>query len=497
MLRSFYSGISGLRNHQQAMDVLGNNISNVNTPGYKGSRVTFMDTLSQTLQGARAANSTVGGRNPLQIGLGMTLAAVDKNMGQGALQSTGNGLDLALEGQGFFVVGQGQNFFYTRAGSFSVDDNFNLVTNTGDRVYGWVDTDQNGVVDPNRDLLSFINLDRRGDGRITNVLATATPAVSGPNQGDASLSNVVPLTTTVTDDWRVECTNAATGEFTITGSRSGVQGTILVGQTFSDPDAGSFVVNGGLAAVGGLQLDSNGDGDFIQITAQDFGAGGNDIHVELVNRGVNQSLGITVQGTQISVSLGTDSLGRVTSTEAQVAAALGLHPGAAAMVVASIGSTTGPGTGAGLAAPVLDRFLQGGSGPNQGDYFTFSTTAPGGAALESVTVSRDGAVIGIFENGTTEEIARVSVATVPNPQGLLSMGGGKFAESPTSGSGFPVVVAGTGGSGSVASGFLEMSNVDLTQEFTNMITTQRGFQANSRIITTSDEMLQDLLALKR
>lgn len=497
MLRSFYSGISGLRNHQQAMDVLGNNISNVNTPGYKGSRVTFMDTLSQTLQGARAANDAVGGRNPLQIGLGMTLAAVDKNMGQGALQSTGNGLDLAIEGQGFFVVGQGANFFYSRAGSFSVDDNFNLVTNTGDRVYGWVDTDQNGVVDPARDVLSFINLDRRGDGRITNVLATATPAVAGPNQGDSSLGRVAPFTTTVSDEWRVECTNAATGEFTVIGTRSGVQGTILVGQTFTDPDVGTFVVNGGMPALANLQLDTNGDGDFLQITALDFGAGGNDIHVELVNRGVNQSLGVTVQGTKISVGLATDALGRVISTEAEVAAMLGLHPQASLLVSAGIGSTTGPGTGAGVAAASLDRFLQGGAGANQGDYFTFSTTAPGGAALETVTVSRDGAIIGIFENGTTEEIARVALAMVPNPQGLLSIGGGKFAESPTSGSGFPVLVAGTGGSGSVASGFLEMSNVDLTQEFTSMITTQRGFQANSRIITTSDEMLQDLLALKR
>jgi len=495
MLRSFYSGISGLRNHQQAMDVLGNNISNVNTPGYKGSRVTFMDTLSQTLQGARAANSSVGGRNPVQIGLGMTLAAVDKNMGQGALQSTGNSLDLALEGQGFFVVGQDQNFFYSRAGSFSVDDNFNLVTNTGDRVFGWIDTDQNGVADSNRDLLSFINLDRRGDGRITNVLATATPAVNGPNRGDASLGDIVTLTTTVTDEWRVQCVDAQTGEFTVTGTRSGVQGSTFVGQSFSDPDVGTFVINGGFpASQSALSVGTSTDTDTIDFLAAEFGAGGNDLHVEFVNRGVNQTLGVSVQGTKITVGLGTDALGRVTSTKTAVAAAVNAHPQAGTMVNATI---TGPTAGAGLVEPMLDRFLQGGAGPNAGDYFTFSTTAPGGAALESLTVSRDGAIIGIFENGTTEEIARVAVAMVPNAQGLLAMGGGKFAESPTSGSGFPVQVAGSGGTGSVASGFLEMSNVDLTQEFTNMITTQRGFQANSRIITTSDEMLQDLLTLKR
>ncbi len=490
MLRSFYSGIAGLRNHQEAMDVIGNNIANVNTPGFKGSRTTFMEALSQTLQGAREASSALGGRNPVQIGLGMTVAAVDKNMSQGALQSTGNNLDLAIEGQGFFIVGQGDNYFYTRAGAFQVDDEFNLVTNTGDRVFGWIDSDQNGVVDPERDVLGFINLDRRGDGQITNVLASATPAVNGPNLGDASLGPVTTFPTTVTDEWRVECTDASTGEFTVTGARSGIQGTVRVGETFTDPDLGTFVVNGGTPARASLSLDSNGDGTAIVLTAVDYGAGGNDIHVELVNEGPNRSLGVSVSGTKITVSLGTDNLGRVTSTEEEVVDAINSHPQARDMVEASGGGTS-------AAEATIDRYLQGGSGPNQGDYFTLTTTAPGGAALENLTVSRDGAIIGIFENGTTEEIARVALGLVPNPQGLLAMGGGKFAESPTSGSGFPPVMPGSGGAGTVASGFLEMSNVDLTREFTDMIVTQRGFQANSRIITTSDEMLQDLLALKR
>jgi len=293
----------------------------------------------------------------------------------------------------------------------------------------------------------------------------------------------------------VQCVDAQTGEFTVTGTRSGVQGSTFVGQSFSDPDVGTFVINGGFpSSQSALSVGTSADTDTIDFLAAEFGAGGNDLHIEFVNRGVNQTLGISVQGTKITVGLGTDALGRVTSTKAAVAAAVTGHPQAGTLVTATV---SGPGAGGGLVEPMLDRFLQGGAGPNAGDYFTFSTTAPGGAALESLTVSRDGAIIGIFENGTTEEIARVAVAMVPNAQGLLAMGGGKFAESPTSGSGFPVQVAGSGGTGSVASGFLEMSNVDLTQEFTNMITTQRGFQANSRIITTSDEMLQDLLTLKR
>jgi flagellar hook protein FlgE len=494
MLRSFYSGIAGLRNHQQAMDVIGNNISNVNTPGFKGSRVTFLDTLSQTLQGAREASEEQGGSNPLQVGLGMNIAAVDKNMAQGALQSTGNNLDLAIEGAGFFIVGQDENHYYTRTGAFVVDDQFNLVTNTGDQVFGWVDSDLSGAITTNRDAMGFINLDRRQDNHITNALASASPPVSGPNSGDASLGEVTTLPTTVTDDWRIECTDATTGEFTVTGTRTGVIGTVLVGQAFNDSDLGTFVVNGGTPAQGSLSVDTNGDGDSIDFTARDYGAGANDISVEFVNRGVNQSLGAYLQGTEITVSLGTDSLGRVTSTEAQVVAAIQANAQAAAMVSVNV---SGPGGGAGTAEILPDRYFFGGSGANLGDYFTIATVASGGAALESLTVSRDGSIIGIFENGTTEELARVAVGNVPNPHGLLAVGGGKFAESATSGSGFPPHVAGTGGTGNIASGFLEMSNVDLTREFTDMITTQRGFQANSRIITTSDEMLQELLALKR
>ncbi len=492
MLRSFFAGVSGLRNHQQSMDVIGNNLSNVNTVGFKASRVTFEDTLSQTVQGARSAGEVLGGRNPIQVGLGMTVASVDRDMNQGALQTTGNSLDLAIEGQGFFIVGQGQNFFYSRGGALAVDDGFNLVTNTGDRVFGWVDTDNNGAVDTTRDELGFINLDRRGDDGITNVLASATPPVSGPNQGDATLDSVVTFPTTISDDWTATCIDAATGTFEVIGARNGSRGTIRVGETYSNNEVGTFVINGGTPGQAVLSLDTNGDGDTLEFQAVEFGAGGNEISVEVINRGANQSLGVTVQANNIVVSLGTDFLGRATSTEADLVAALQAHPQASLLV-----STSLTGTGANAANVVDERFLLAGSGPNQGDYFSFTTTSPGGASLETLTVAKDGTIIGIFENGTTEEIGRVALANVPNPAGLLAVGGGKYAESPSSGSGFPPLVAGTGGTGSIASGFLEMSNVDLTREFTDMIVTQRGFQANSRIITTSDEMLQDLLALKR
>lgn len=509
MLRSFYAGIGGLRNHQQSMDVIGNNISNVNTPGFKGSRVTFSEALSQTLEGARESTETSGGKNPMQIGLGMTVASIDKNMNQGSLQSTGNNLDMAIEGPGYFVVGNENSQFYTRVGSFSVDDKFNLVTSTGDQVQGWYDSDgtgsHDGLVNSELDAMGFINLDRRGDGWISNVLASVTPPIRGPNRGDASMGDISTFDTTVSDEWLVECTDASQGIFTITGSASGQIGTIPYAQPLTDPDLGGFVINSGEPAKAHLSIDTNGNGEYLGLVAKEHGGGANNMHMEIVNKGINQNLSITVAGNKLSVSLATNNLGQSTSTEADIAAAIMGHPQAKLLVDADVyaDAITDPETlpplvagSPDVAATTIDRFLQNGAGANQGDYFTFRTTAAGAASVQTITVSRDGTIVGVFDNGTTEELAKIGVATIPNPQGLLAIGGGKFAASTTSGQGV-LRVPGDHGTGPIASGFLEMSNVDLTREFTDMIVTQRGFQANSRIITTSDEMLQELLSIKR
>lgn len=583
MLRSFYSGISGLRNHQQAMDVLGNNIANVNTIGFKGSQVTFMDTLSQTIQGGRQAGETSGGRNPSQVGLGMTVAGITRDFGQGALQTTGNSLDLAIQGKGFFIVGQGNNFFYSRSGALGLDDNNNMVTTTGDFVYGWVDTNRDGVVDVRADELQWINLDRRGDGKVTNVRSSVTPPVQGPNKGDGSLGSITTSPTTITDDWRVEVVDAANGLFQVVGTKTGVlvneagtagsNETTSVGQVFTNAKLGTFVLNGGLPRQGELSVRYDDDRDgttdaTIHVTAVSYGAGGNDIQVEIINSGRSKSLGVTVLNNKITVNLGTDEDGLPLSTRQQIVDAINEQAGdlahaelldasgvssdttTSAAVSAAVAAADIPGAtvadlvaaavkadpnqgyavravkteaqdpaatvasvvaaaaaaaaavpvdaaGTARAAELTSRYLQGGSGVDLGDYFSYKSTAPGGAALQTMTIAADGTILGIFENGTTEEIARLALGVVANPQGLLTVGDGKYAESPTSGPGFPPVVAGSGGSGTLAAGFLEMSNVDLTREFTDMIVMQRGFQANSRIITTSDEMLQDLLALKR
>jgi len=492
MLRSFFSGISGLRSHIMAMDVVGNNIANVNTPGFKCGRVSFKDTLSQTLSGAKAGSDTYGGVNPMQVGLGMTIASIDQNFNQGSLQSTGVATDLAIQGDGFFVVGEGTNYFYTRAGVFNVDNQQNFVSaQTGDLVYGWIDTNSDGRISTSQDELGWINLDRRGDGAITNVLSSATTPVQGANEGDASLGDITTTGTTISDTWTVECTDA-TGpgyaEFTITGENTGVLGTADVSSVFSNASLGSFSINGGTQTQASNTF-TFGAAD-LTFTATGYGAGGNNITVELRNSGPNATPSVSVSGNNVIVNLETDGAAAILSQASEVVALIAASGAASALVTAT--STTD-----GTVTALTRTSLVGGSGANLGDSFTFTTTAAGDASAINISINETGTIIGVFENGTTEEIAQVALARFSNPQGLTKIGETKFAESPSSGMGFPVLESGTGGSGTILSGFLEMSNVDLSQEFTSMIIIERGFQANSRIITTGDEMIQELLALKR
>ena len=155
MMRSLFSGVAGLRNHQTGMDVIGANISNVNTVGYKGSRSNFSDVISQTMQGAASATGNRGGTNPIQVGLGMGLAAVDSIMTSGSYQPTGKQTDLAIQNQGFFIVSDGLNQYYTRAGAFDFDGAGNyVVPGTGLKVMGWLGVD--GVVDTSGQVSNIV-----------------------------------------------------------------------------------------------------------------------------------------------------------------------------------------------------------------------------------------------------------------------------------------------------------------------------------------------------
>jgi len=282
MLRSLFAGISGLRNHQTMLDVTGNNIANANTVGFKASTTVFSDALSQMLTAASGSGADRGGTNPIQIGLGVQLAATSTNFGQGAAQTTGRLTDLMISGDGFFVLHDGAQSIYTRAGSFTFDETGTLVAPNGMRVQGYA-------------------------------------------------------------------------------------------------------------------LDANGD----------------------------------PTGGLIDISLDT--------------AALGL---------------------------------------------------PAGVELTSYSIGPDGKVRGVFSDDVQRDICQLAIADFDNPMGLDKVGDTMFRESANSGA-VQLGVAGEGQRGQLVSGALEMSNVDLSAEFTNLILAQRGFQANARVITTSDQVLEELVNIKR
>jgi flagellar hook protein FlgE len=284
MLRSLFAGISGLRVNQTMLDVTGNNIANANTTGFKSSSTVFSDTLSQMLTGASAANANRGGTNPIQVGLGVQLAATNANFTQGSTQTTGRPTDLMIQGDGLFVTKQGNEQLYTRAGAFTFDNTGTLVTPTGNRVQGYA-------------------LDATG------------------------------------------------------------------------------------AATGGL----------------------------------------------VDVTL---------------------------------------------------------------DFSTLTPPVPAGVNLTSYNIGSDGKLRGIFDDGVQRDMEQIAIADFNNPMGLEKVGETSYRESANSGAA-TIATAGVGRNGTITAGALEMSNVDLAAEFTNLILAQRGFQASSRVITTSDQVLEDLVNIKR
>ncbi|MCZ4497971.1 MAG: hypothetical protein JWQ74_524 [Marmoricola sp.] len=284
MLRSLFAGISGLRVNQTMLDVTGNNIANANTTGFKSSSTVFQDTLSQMLTGSSAANANRGGTNPIQVGLGVQLAATNANFTQGSTQSTGRPTDLMIQGDGLFVTKKGSEQLYTRAGAFTFDNTGTLVGPTGNRVQGYA-------------------LDAAG------------------------------------------------------------------------------------LPTGGL----------------------------------------------VDVTL---------------------------------------------------------------DYSALANPVPPGVTLTSYNIGSDGKLRGIFDDGVQRDMAQIAIADFNNPMGLEKVGETSYRESANSGTA-TVGVAGQGRNGTIVAASLEMSNVDLAAEFTNLILAQRGFQASSRVITTSDQVLEDLVNIKR
>ena len=404
MLRSLFSGISGLRSHQTMLDVTGNNIANVNTTGFKSSQTQFQDALSQVVQNASGAQAGTGGTNPAQVGLGVRVAGVTTNFTQGASQLTGRSTDMMIQGDGFFAVRKGTDTFYTRAGGFDFDATGQMVLpGEGALVQGWAAV--NGVIDTNGPLTDL----KVPAGTLMGAVATTSATYGGNLQSDAAVGTVIQRAVTAYDSTGVERQIS----MTLTKAASGWTMSASDG-TATYPAAPATSIPLVFTAAGALDPAASG-----------------------------------LTGT------GSFALGAVTVDMSKVTGFAGVQ---------TIAASTQDGHSAGT--------------------------------LQAFSLGADGTITGSFSNGLKQAIGRIALASFTNPAGLEKAGGSLFRTTVNSGNA-QVGAAGTGGRGGLAGGALEMSNVDLSSEFTNLIIAQRGFQANSRVITTSDEVLQELVNLKR
>jgi len=427
MLRSLFSGITGLRAHQQMMDVTGNNIANVNSSGYKSQTAVFESVISQSVKTpgapvAAGANAAArGGVNGVQIGLGVQLAGVSTNFGQGSSQLTGVSTDFAIQGSGFFTTNNGTENLFTRAGSFTLDGNGRLVSPDGSIVQGYM-ADATGVVNPNA-APEDVSLPV---AKLLPAVASTTMKMGGNLSANAEAGTTVTSSITTYDVLGAE--SATTATFTKLAGANEWEVTL------TGPD--------GVAGVP------------VPVT---FGATG------------VLTLPVAAAGTNTIAVLNRPA----------VAAAAG-PPVVTAVPEANFEvDVTG-----------LTQY----SAPS-----SFGITEQNGAgvgALTTFTTTSDGQLIGIFSNGQKQALAQLAIATFNNPDGLEKVGDTSYRT--TVNSGVALIGAATvGGRGSIQGGTLEMSNVDLASEFTNLIVAQRGFAANSRTMTAADEMLQELMSIKR
>ncbi len=443
MMRALYSGVAGLKTHQTKMDVIGNNIANVNTVGYKAQSVTFSDVLYQTTSNASGANAETGagGTNAKQIGLGSTVSSISTRVSDtGGSQSTSNPFDIMINGDSMFIVSKGGENFFTKAGNFTVDSAGNLVTSQGYSVMGW-------------------QADQDGNVQVTNV---SPICLYSPANQYAS-----PIATT--NEVISGNLNKEDEDFTTDTGRS-------ANVTFYDSLGYKYQVT--------LKFNQSADSDYAyDVAATALSCDGNPVEVEQatldalldgVNLTFNTSTGAltstdggTTEGsttvTLNTTALGIDSLGADITLDFSKMTCLGTETS----IKADRGDVDGMGAGRQV------------------------------GSLSGVSIGKDGTISGSYTNGDQRVIAQIAVATFTNLSGLEKQGDNIFSATLNSGEFDGIGKNITADGGYMTTGVLEMSNVDLAAEFTDMITTQRGYQANSRIITVSDTLLEELINLKR
>ena len=464
MMRSLFSGVSGLKNHQTRMDVVGNNISNVNTTGFKSSRANFTDMLSQTLNGASAPTDNIGGTNPKQIGLGSSVSSIDLLFTNGSVQSTGKNTDLALSGNGLFVVSDGNQRYYTRNGDFEFDADGNYVqAGNSLHVMGWMAKDGNlttsGEVVPIRVPAGKpMEAKASTQATYTNNLNSEVPTITSltPSSGTpptATATPANPVTVKMSDGTTYTMTN---GKYTVGHS-------LPLTTTLTVYDA----------------LGSKHDITLYFTKTKTDSTNGNEWTVSVDPNGTANTTIREKDGSTTTVNLTPATLKFTTDGK--------FNSGAGTINL----TLTNGATGAQTVAVGLSSLTQY-AGSN-----TISGKANGYAAgtLESVSIDKTGVLTGTYTNGVKQTEGQVAIAQFNNASGLTKNGDSLYQESNNSGVA-NIKTAGDLGC-KITPSALEMSNVDIANEFTDMIVTQRGFQSNSKTITVSDEMLETLINMKR
>lgn len=412
------------------MNVIGNNLANVNTTAFKSTQMTFQDMMSQTLRGASAPNGTLGGTDPIQLGLGVSVAATNTNEGQGSLNATGQPTDLAIQGNGYFVVSNGSGNNYTRDGSFSLDSQGNLVQgSTGNRVLGW-SADSAGNINSSQPITPSSSL-QIPLGSLNAVQQTTSVSYAGNLNASAS----------PTDTWttQVAIYDSLGAQHTI---------TLELSNPSSPPPAAPAPPAGATSSWQWTAF--NGSSTSGTVIGSSASAG-------------NSLLYFNGGGQPVS-----------------------------SLPAGSLNTATLPASGGAPSFPVTFDFSQLSqlSAPSSVSAKNQNGFPPG--SLQGFSVGQDGLITGLFTNGLTRNLGQVAMANFPNPGGLSNIGDNLYQA--TNNSGIPIIgQPNTSGLGSVNSGFLEQSNVDISSEFTNLIVTQRGFEANTKIVTTVNTMLQDVI----
>ncbi|MDR0463505.1 MAG: flagellar hook protein FlgE [Treponema sp.] len=466
MMRSLFAGVSGLQNHQTRMDVIGNNIANINTYGFKRGRVNFQDILYQQLQGAARPTESLGGVNPKEVGLGMSVASIDTIHNQGSLQTTGVQTDLAIDGNGFFILDDAGTQLYTRNGAFSVDAEGVLVNPAnGMKVQGWMAQEIGGSVFLDVSApVGQINIPVGGKDP-----ASATTIVNFACNLDKRLPE---LTENPTEDE----IRRATWSTTIKVYDSFGEAHDLQVQFQKVPGTAN-TWNAIVAVNPQADVPTNatiGFGD-----AAPAADGPNTFTVTFSNN-----------GTLLSAEDGDGNISGASGTVQM-------------NVAFDVPNTTDNEDGTQVRQEFILNLGQVGGFTNSITQYAEESSSKAVEQngrtmgyLETFKFDQSGNITGVYTNGTTRLLGQVAMASFTNQGGLEKVGDNAFRVSNNSGLA-NIGPSGVAGKGKIIPGALEMSNVDMADQFVDMIVTQRGFQANSRTIQTADQLLQELLTLKR